>query len=191
MGHNTVLSYGVKKVLLPNIVLAVLCVACATAPPVKRAYSGPELPLSEISVVRGVVTEVSLRERTQWVSIHSVDGVAMTRNVRGTQIHILPGSHRLHVGWKYLPERRSDEYMPDYFTAERVTWRFEKDLDLMALAGHEYLIKFHRFTNDSEWIVKWKDIVYWIEDLGTGAVVSGERPSELLGSSSELPYEPP
>lgn len=169
MSFKKVYQYGFFFILLSLM-------ACAT--PYTKVYDGPELDKTEIAILSGWVKGKGLYdEPLGWVSIVKVDGNELGGMWEGrpTEVHLLPGKHVIDVRYE-SPMQGGILLIP---LIEMFRPHFEKTLELEVEQGHEYSVRFYKFTNGSVWMTKWKDVVYWIEDGQTGKVISGQVPSEV------------
>ena len=165
------------KRLAIGLVLALLSSGCTT---MMNAYEGPELPKSEIAVLVGkyryggaltVLLVVPLPKIRHETEIYDVDGKLVSDSSTSVQhnIHVLPGQHSVKVMYRRHPDvefclptfvqivcfKKDDEY-------------YDLSIDFTAKAGHEYRIPAER-RGERNWI--------WVEDVETGKVVAGEKPS--------------
>ena len=143
------------------LVLALLSSGCTT-----KAYEGPELPKSEIAVLRevhqhGVILTpsfflvVPLTEHV--TSIIEIDKKSVPGTpTAGSTIHILPGQHTARV--HYI--KRRPLFGPP-------TYDIYISINFTAKAGHEYRIPTER-RGEKNWI--------WVEDVTSGKVVAGKKP---------------
>ena len=142
-----------------------------------KAYEGPELPRTEIAVldglhkhgrVLGFLLIVPVPEYKHVTSIIEIDGKIR----RGGRIHILPGKHTARVHYR----RRSYLTLCGYGACFSNYETRDLSIDFVAEAGHEYRIPAER-RGESNWI--------WVEDVKSGKVVAGEKPSEEKGEGMD------
>lgn len=160
------------------IVIALVLTGCAAR--YTQVYSGPELPKSDVAMIAGELQGTKpWPEFREWVVIRRVDGTEIDR-VLGewvTKVQVLPGQRTLEVNTDY------DGYGTlMQVTAELFRSILNQTLTLDAQAGHEYRIRFRR-TTDRTVLPPTTGIVYWIEDAGTGEVISGAPPASSQAPS--------
>ena len=120
------------------------------------------------------------------IQIATVDGREPKEFVEGLYVvleaYVLPGPHDLGIRF-HGPGGTTSGAIPALIVgmAEKAKYGpLGKELHFEAEAGHEYKICFKEHTEP------WKGIVsvdYWIEDVSTGAVVMGQKPSETEGEN--------
>jgi hypothetical protein len=101
------------------------------------------------------------------VYFESVDGKALYGFWKGWPriVHVRPGKHQLAIN---VEEGSCLVDIPVYLLGDFFKSFFGKTLELEAVTAHEYVIKFRTKYGGT----------YWIEDLQTGEVVSGEKPHD-------------
>lgn len=175
--HPTIVCFSVFGNRLWKFgVIAVAGVLAGCAAEHMNVFPGPERPKSEIAIVSGDMhgnPKLAFQsEIPEWVLIKSVDGQELGDVHKGwpIKIHVLPGKRMIEA--KYQMQMLSPlAYLAD----EKYRPHFETTLELDAIAGHEYLIKFVTKREDS--LPKHAiEVTYWIEDRATGEIVSGSRP---------------
>lgn len=124
--------------------------SCAT---LKKYYKGPDLPEDEIAVIKTAGVDyygVFIRD----TYFTAVDGIAT--DYLTNQVHVLPGSHNfsvretLHIGCG--------------------GYKVYGMIGFEAEAGHEYEILVRQTTFS-------QDVFIWVEDLDTGEIVAGNKPT--------------
>ena len=167
--------FTARRGLLPLVVLfALLLSGCGTI----KAYEGPELTKSEISVIdsrhshgwmvafMGVLPiPLSIRHST---IVLIVDG----HKGRGVYpYHVLPGQHTAKV--RYTGTAPVD-LCGAFAGIGGCIFQYEASLTInfTTEAGHEYRIPAER-RDERDWI--------WVEDITSGKVVAGEKPPDDKG----------
>ena len=157
--------------LLPLvIVLALLLSGCGTI----KAYEGPELTKSEISVIDGHYSHgwmvamigilpipMTFRHETRVFEIDGRSGGG------GWPYHVLPGQHTAKV-------RYTDNHPVNLCGQFGCIFGYKASLTInfATEAGHEYRIPAER-RDERDWI--------WVEDITSGKVVAGEKPPDDEG----------
>ena len=169
-----------RQGLLPLVVvLALVMSGCGTI----KAYDGPELPQSEISVLDsrhshgwmlafwGILPiPLSVRHDT---NVLEVDG----HKSKGVYpYHLRPGQHTAKVRYTGNAPVNLCGQFGCIFTQEAVL-----TISFTTEAGHEYRILAER-RDERNWI--------WVEDKTTGKVVAGEKPPDDKGEGKH-PATPP
>lgn len=169
------------KPLLPALLSCTLFVGCATSPQVvARLYPGETRPDDQIAKVWFDEARQTqpLFGYWEWVELRAIDGQVVKADSNAKRAYqLLPGCHRLTVRYLYDASGAQGllEALVGQAIQERMTKRFEADIDLDAKAGDEYGVKFN-VAKESAWtpVTNWK-INYRIVDIKTGAVVPAER----------------
>ena len=170
--------------LLPLvIVLALLLSGCGTI----KAYEGPELTKSEISVIDGHYSHgwmvamfgilpipLSVRHETVVLAVDGKQGKGF-----GFSYHVRPGQHTAKVRYTgHGPVDLCSEFGCIFSHKASLTINFATE------AGHEYRIPAER-RDERDWI--------WVEDITTGKVVGGEKPPDDKAKEKDpatLPEKP-
>ena len=171
--------FTARRGLLPLVIVpALLLSGCATI----KAYEGPELTKSEISVIDGYYSHgwmvgmfgilpipMTFRHETRVLEIDGRSGGG------GWPYHVLPGQHSARVIYSRYPHVTLCSYLciSNYSSG--------LSIDFTAEAGHEYRIPAER-RDERDWI--------WVEDITTGKVVAGEKPPDEKGERKP-PATPP
>lgn len=174
-------SSALRGLLPLVVVLALLLSGCGTI----KAYEGPELPKSEISVIdadygHGLMLAffgilpipVSFRHGTNVLIVDGHKGIR-------APYHILPGQHTARV----LYIRNAPVDLCSLFGCF-FEYRAILTIKFTTEAGHEYRIPAER-RGERNWI--------WVEDITSGKVVAGEKPPDDKGEgkNSATPPEQP
>ena len=169
--------------MLRRIAIALLLALLSTGCTMK-AYEGPELPKSEIAVLRevhqhGVVLKIPLSipmlRPKHVTTIIEIDGKSVSGTpVEGATIHILPGQHSARVHYFRSPGVSLFAF-PNYETRDL-------SIGFKAKAGHQYRIPAER-RGERNWI--------WAVDVKSGKVVAGEMPPDDKKAKGMDPAAPP
>ena len=152
-----------------------------------KAYEGPELPKSEIAVLRhaamhggvfGLLFILPIPFYKHETLLIEIDG---KKRSAGREVHILPGQHTARVWYTRYPDVTF--CAASYFGGACIPNYQTRDLsiDFMAEAGHEYRIPAER-RDERNWI--------WVEDVKSGKVVAGEKPLEENGEEKDAEARP-
>lgn len=158
----------IKKIFLVNcIVILVHLTGCIGIYP--KDYKSPDLKKDDIVTITGD-KKSHFFHNSGLVLIKAVDGMDIGNFWRGwpRRISVLPGLHRLDIEY----EERAFGVL-SFFSESIVSDSYERKLEIETYQGHEYLIKFKKIESHPFQVTY---IVYWVEDLTTGQVVTGEKP---------------
>lgn len=169
------------KLLLLILFSSTLFIGCTTPPQVAtRLYAGESRSENQIAKLwfdQAKQTQ-PLFGYWEWVELRAVDGQAVKEDTNSKRAyHLLPGCHRLTVRYLYDASGAQGllEALVGQAIQERMTTRFEADINLDAKGGAEYVVKFD-VKKESAWtpVMNWQ-VTYRMVDAKTNAVISAEK----------------
>jgi hypothetical protein len=150
-----------------------------------KGYLGETLPKEQTVLLK--TQKVSVGGRQEFTKLYFVNTVAVGSYDLGwpDEVYIKPSTNTIEVGYyNSSTASKNNGYSSGGLLGvalqnsliskeEKERARFHKKLDLNAILGHSYIIKFYsQFHSDSS-------TTYWIEDEKTGEIVSGEKPTDI------------
>jgi hypothetical protein len=116
---------------------------------------------------------------TKFIEFKNLDGEELGSAWKGWPrlVRVLPGTHRMGMRYDFILGSGLTAMFGGFFgleAAENASTHYERTLQREAVPGHEFTVRYQKVTYSDPS----KDVIYWVEDLRTGELISGKRPSQ-------------